>query len=746
MRVLSVLLVTALAIMAAPFTSASAQQDAEPAQTIAEVALATPELSTLVTALSAATDSGPVDFLGTVSDPAASLTVFAPTNDAFAALGDTLNAALADPSGLLTDVLLYHVLGSEQSSRDLIDAGAAATLLGQDVQITIGDDGAVYINQAQVLLSDIQASNGVVHVIDAVLLPGAPDPEPQTIVDIAVATPELSTLVDALTLATTAGGFDFVGAASNPDADLTVFAPTNAAFEALGAETLNAVLSDPAGALTDILSYHVLGTGEDAAALLAAGQATTLLGQDVTIEFRDDGNVYINDSQVVIADIQASNGIVHVIDAVLLPAPASQTIAEIAVATPELSTLVTALSTATDSGPVDFLGAVSNPDADLTVFAPTNAAFDALGTTLGAALADPSGLLTEVLSYHVLGQSQDAAALLAAGEATTLLGENVTISLDETGNVLINNSVVTIANIEASNGIVHVIDAVLLPPVPPTIAEIAVATPELSTLVAALTAATDSGPIDFLGVASDPNADLTVFAPTNDAFAALGDTLGAALADPSGLLTDVLSYHVLGESQAAADLLSAGQATTLLGQDVTIEIRDDGNVYINDSQVVIADIEASNGIVHVIDAVLLPAAAPESPVFDGAQVNIISAVSGRYLDGDRGWWRTNVDTSFYPRLDTEWILEETGQGTWRLQNARLHLYLDADGRRRGYNVDLGRRHFRGTEWEITELDNGNYVLRSAAFDRNLDFDWWNVDTSSNLQSDNEWQIVIAAGH
>ncbi|MEM8922368.1 MAG: fasciclin domain-containing protein [Actinomycetota bacterium] len=143
------------------------------------------------------------------------------------------------------------------------------------------------------------------------------------------------------------------------------------------------------------------------------------------------------------------------------------------------------------------------------------------------------------------------------------------------------------------------------PPALPTIAEIATGDEQFSTLVTALTEASKAGPTDFLAAVSDPNADLTVFAPTNDAFAALGDTLDAALADPSGLLTTVLAYHVLATSETGEELVAAQTATTLQGENVTITARD-GHVFINDSQVVIADVPAANGIVHVIDAVLLP--------------------------------------------------------------------------------------------------------------------------------------------
>jgi len=429
------------------------------------------------------------------------------------------------------------------------------------------------------------------------------------------------------------------------------------------------------------------------------------------------------------------------------------TIAEAAVATPELSALVSVLTFASKAGPVDFLSLASDPDADLTVFAPTNDAFEALGQdTLNAVLADPTGLLTDILSYHVLGTSQSAEQLLAAGQATTLQGDNVTITIDDTGNVFINNSQVVIADIEAINGTIHVINTVLLPPADPeplpTIADIAIATPELSTLVTALTVATDAGGFDFIGAASNPDADLTVFAPTNDAFEALGqDTLNAVLADPTGLLTDILSYHVLGTSQSAEQLLAAGQATTLQGDNVTITIDDTGNVFINNSQVVIADIEAINGTIHVINTVLLPPADPEpTPVVDGARIYIISSVSGRYLDGDRGWWGTNVDTSKNPRLDDEWILEETGNGTFYLENAQRHRYLDADNRRRHYNVDLARKGAFGTEWDITLLDNGNYLLRTVDFNRFLDYDRYNVDTSATARADDEWQIVLVPGH
>lgn len=153
----------------------------------------------------------------------------------------------------------------------------------------------------------------------------------------------------------------------------------------------------------------------------------------------------------------------------------------------------------------------------------------------------------------------------------------------------------------------------------PTIAEIATGDDSFSTLVTALSAASAvDGGTDFLAAVSDPNANLTVFAPTNAAFAALpAGVLDAALADPAGLLTDVLAYHVAGQALDAQTLLATGNTQTLLGQALTIEVVGD-DVIINAGTdapaiVITADIAASNGIVHVIDAVLLPPAPEPEP-------------------------------------------------------------------------------------------------------------------------------------
>jgi uncharacterized surface protein with fasciclin (FAS1) repeats len=198
---------------------------------------------------------------------------------------------------------------------DVVDLTSATTVLGKDVAVKV-DMGNVYINDAQVIITDIETSNGVIHVIDAVLLPQVDEAameEKNTIVDIAVADGRFNTLVAAVTAA------DLVETLSG-EGPFTVFAPTDDAFAALPEGTLDSLLlPENKQALTDILLYHVVSGKVMAADVVTLTSATTVLGKDVTITVKD-GNVYLNDTvQVIITDIEASNGVIHVIDAVLLP-------------------------------------------------------------------------------------------------------------------------------------------------------------------------------------------------------------------------------------------------------------------------------------------------------------------------------------------------------------------------------------------------------------------------------------------
>ncbi|GIV71915.1 fasciclin domain-containing protein [Caldilinea sp.] len=320
-KILALTLITALMVAAcapvapAPMATpapaptepaAEAPADESPG-TIVDIAVSAGNFETLVAAVSAA---GLVETL----QGEGPFTVFAPTDEAFAALPEgTIESLLADPEGALTQILLYHVVPGKVMSTDLSDGMTAETVQGSPVTFSI-KDGVVKVNDATVIAADIEASNGVIHVIDAVILPPseeAAEEAPGNIAEVAAAAGNFETLLAAVEAA---GLVD----ALTSEGPFTVFAPTDEAFAALPEGTIESLLADPEGALTQILLYHVV-SGKVMSTDLSDGMtAETLQGSPVTFSIKD-GVVKVNDATVIAADIEASNGVIHVIDAVILP-------------------------------------------------------------------------------------------------------------------------------------------------------------------------------------------------------------------------------------------------------------------------------------------------------------------------------------------------------------------------------------------------------------------------------------------
>ena len=369
-------------------------------------------------------------------------TVFAPTDDAFDALpAGTVETLLEDPTGQLADILLHHVYSGNAMSTDLSDGMMIPTLLGTNLNVSIDMNGTVMIDNAMVTVANIEADNGMVHVIDAVLIP-----ETTTVVDIIANSDIHNTLEYALGEA----GFTEYLSGEGP---FTVFAPTDDAFDALPEGTLDAVLTD-FELLASILKYHVVTASVYSYDLADGMLVTTLEGSDLIVTI-DENGVMINDAMVTVANIEADNGVVHVIDVVLIPETETTTVVDIIVGSDDHNTLETAVIAA---GLVDALSG----EGPFTVFAPTDAAFDALPEgTLDAVLADMD-LLTSILTHHVASGSVMSTDLSDGMMVTTLNGTELMVSISDNG-VMIDNAMVTVADIIAGNGIVHVIDAVLLP-------------------------------------------------------------------------------------------------------------------------------------------------------------------------------------------------------------------------------------------------------------------------------------------
>lgn len=355
---LSFMLAFALLFGTATLTSAQSATPTPAAEeemaemNIVETAIAAGSFTTLVAAVQAA---GLVDTLSGEGP----FTVFAPTDDAFAALpAGTIDTLLADPSGALTDILLYHVVVGKALSTDLSDGMTIETVGGGTLTVSISDAG-VMINDAMVVTADIKTSNGVIHVIDAVLVPAAeeemaegamaeatptPAAEEEMAEDaMAEATPTpaaeeemaeeemaeggmaemniVETAIDAGAFSTLVAAVDAAGLVEtlSGEGPFTVFAPTDDAFAALPDGTIDSLLADPSGALTDVLLYHVV-SGKALSTDLSDGMTIETVGGGMLTVSISDGKVMINDAMVVTADVMASNGVIHVIDAVLVPA------------------------------------------------------------------------------------------------------------------------------------------------------------------------------------------------------------------------------------------------------------------------------------------------------------------------------------------------------------------------------------------------------------------------------------------
>lgn len=372
---------------------------------------------------------------------------------------------------------------------------------------------------------------------------------------------------------------------------ITVFAPTDDAFNALPAGTVAALLAD-IPALTDILLYHVINGAVLSTALTDGQVATTLNGSDITVTINN--GVFINGtSQVIVADIAASNGVVHVVNEVLIPAaPQQYTVWDVIQNSPDHTTLEAVVGLSGLDGALDSPGA-------FTVFAPTDAAFALVPQPIiDALIADPSGLLTFILTYHVVPSVALSTDLADGQVIATLSGLDVNVSIVN-GSVFINHAQVIVADILTDNGVVHVIDAVIAPGIiANNVWEIIQGSPVHTILETGVLAAGLDGTLqnDYF---------FTVFAPTDDAFGALpAGTIESLIANPAAL-TDVLLYHATDGSVESSSLVDGQSITMLQGDNTAITLGMSGAM-INNANIVLADLNAWNGVIHVIDAVLLP--------------------------------------------------------------------------------------------------------------------------------------------
>lgn len=649
-----------------------------------------------------------------LSAPEADLTVFAPTDAAFAALAQDLGsdvdpsdeeavfgviaAALTelgggDPIPLLTDILLYHVSPGAKSLADVATLENVPTLLDGATFSPVGTslvDNEPDLTDPSLALTDVAASNGIIHVIDRVLIPLDIPGNTPSIVETVAASDDFNILA----LAVGAAGLgDALGA---EDADLTVFAPTDAAFVKLAYDlgldidpsdeegVFGAIAGaltelgggDPIPLLTDILLYHVSPGAKALTDVAALDDVPTLLDGAT---FSPNGTSLIdnepdlNDPSLAATDVEASNGIIHVIDRVLIPLDIPGNDREPITIEAEDMDLsgykvkhdcdasedkLIKLSKKYGEASTTFTGIAGEYDLELFYF-------DEIDGEAEIDIIINGEILETVKLDQKLG-----GVVATAKNATSFVLEGLDLEYGDTISFVGQRDAYEFARI----------DKITLSPVEPkpTIAEIATENGNFEILLKALAAA------DLVSPFTDPASDLTVFAPTDDAFLKLAQDFGfegdvndkdaifGAIAgaltelgggDPIPLLTDVLLYHVSPGSQLLADVAALENVPTLLegatfSPDGTTLV--DNEPHLDDPTLAATDIIAENGVIHVIDRVLIPLDIPGNTptivetVAASDDFNILAlAVGAAGLDGALG--ADDADLTVFAPTDDAFI-------------------------------------------------------------------------------------------
>lgn len=581
--------------------------------------------------------------LKTALSSAGTLTAFAPNNDAWAEFQTDTGIDCTDNANAAAccDVIRYHVLGQAVDFDADTKTKAYTTLNTNDANLgaNIGQNlfasvvGDVFnlkygLKSSSVSTKNVAASNGFANIIDSVLYPL---PEKVTKTATAASLNTLLSLVETI-----------MGLTDTLDdtESLTVFAPNDAAFDKISTAGLSTA------DLTKILQTHVVaGAVAFSTDLPVVDVQTLLTGQTISVSA---AGVALGSDVATLntVDVSTTNGVVHVIDSVLIPAEvrADNTIPANLALLEDTSRFYEIVTSDAIYNPV--IAALADDTVEKTVFAPNNAAFDKFevnGLNCETGTADVKQACLSAFYYHV-AQGNALSSGLSGGDLFSSFANNMTspdsvnlvdfqmLKIDITGGVVkVNDATVTKVDYVTKSGIIHVIDTVLS--FPGTASAVATASGVTDTLVKVLTNTE-------LVSTVDTAPSITIFAPTDTAFAALEKdmetTYNKCLSDVQAELDEcaaILKYHVLATGTIYAKNIATGETSdivTLNGETITIT-NTDGAVTITDgsgaeSKVTATDILIGNGVIHLIDSVLLPASAAAAQV-TAAAVAVVAMVS-----------------------------------------------------------------------------------------------------------------------
>ncbi|GIX78565.1 transforming growth factor-beta-induced protein ig-h3 [Caerostris extrusa] len=521
--------------------------------------------------------------------PGEAITLFAPTNEAFEQLSpadqESLRVSLLERE---SPFLLHHVVsGRKLHSKDFRGEQEVETLnRGAKLRINKYNHGMTTVNCAPMVRKDQQATNGIVHLIDKVLVPPPPNGAPS--------------LPEALFSDGRFRELSRMMLQSNYVNELrrggpfTVFAPDDEAFQSISAEEMERISGDPDARIA-LLKNHILPHTVCLPAVIDTHKMKNVDGQRLELSCNQSG-VYVEGAKVAQDQIIAQNGVISVISKVIIPDRARSVMSLLGRRPEQVSTFNRLLK---KSGVESYL---NKPNITVTVFAPSNHAFNQMPEEEFSLLDDDQRKLEELMKHHVVVGRVKTESISDDQKMVSVDGQNALRLKVYRNEVGVESAIIEDSDIEGQNGVIHVVNKVLTPP-SHSIMELLQSKEEYSTMADAIHHIQEYEP-QFLS--SITNHSFTMFAPTNKAFEELGEDNLHSLMKNRRKLKKMVQNHVVDNMFATGSIHTKLQYNVQTEyQTVKVHKEKDG-LMVNSAHVIEPDVVTRDGIVHCIDQVLVP--------------------------------------------------------------------------------------------------------------------------------------------
>ncbi|XP_063763650.1 periostin, osteoblast specific factor b isoform X2 [Eleginops maclovinus] len=553
-----------------------------------------------------------------------SFTFFAPSNDAWELLDETMRSALVSNVNIeLYNALHYHMANKRLLTKDLKNGMTVTSMYNElGLQINHYSNGVVTVNCARIIYGNQVATNGVVHVIDRVISAVG-----NTIQDVIEVDDDLTTLSD---VAQNSGLLEKLGQPGH----FTLFAPTNEAFETLGSEVLERLQGDKE-VLKALLNFHLLDSVQCSEAIMAGTSYETLEGNNIEIGC-DGESLTVNGIKMVLKkDIVTTNGVIHLIDQVLMPDSAKQVMELVGSSQSTFGDMVSELG----------LSASMMSDAEYTLLAPLNTVFN------DEVMSMDQSLLKIILENHILKSKIVLGQLFNGQRLETIGGKFLRVFIYRTA-ACIENACLIRGSKEGSNGALHLMRT-LLKPAENSMFQILT---ENGGFKIFLSLMEDAGLTDLL----KQEGDFTLFAPSDKAFAGLSSSDLSLLKSDTNALRTILLYHINNGIFIGGGLESGvtNLLKSLQGSNLKVMFAN-SSMQVNSVQVPESDIMATNGVIHFVNQVLYPGDIPVgSQDWVMLLKRLISYMQIKYISGFR---YQEIPLTFIKRTVTRIIQEVPDQ-------------------------------------------------------------------------------------